>query len=99
MKLAKLILSVSDLTHSRTIYTESTTAGSVRQLSAIYGRSPTLPRGHLNVGFALTAVLLWSMPSSRSFAESTTNQPRKRCSCVSIRYSTVSSSSFHQYSY
>jgi hypothetical protein len=33
MKLAKLILSVSDLTHSRTIYTESTTAGSIRQLS------------------------------------------------------------------
>jgi hypothetical protein len=37
MKLAKLILSVSDLTHSRTIYTESTTAGSVRQLSAKSG--------------------------------------------------------------
>jgi hypothetical protein len=43
----------------------------------------------VQLGFALAAVLLWSMPSSRSFAESTTNQPRKRCSCVSIRYPTI----------
>jgi MFS family permease len=68
-----------------------TTAFPASVLVLIYGRSLTLSRGHLNVGFALTAVLLWSMPSSLSFAESNTNQPHKRCSCVSIRYPTVSS--------
>jgi hypothetical protein len=70
----------------------SATPESAQQVTTASGRrSPTLSRGLLNVGFALAAVLLWSMPSSRSFAESTTNQPRKRCSCVSIRYPTVSS--------
>jgi hypothetical protein len=70
----------------------SATPESAQQVTTASGRrSPTLSRGLLNVGFALAAVLLWSMPSSLSFAESNTNQPHKRCSCVSIRYPTVSS--------